>query len=191
MRNAFGLKVLAGLLTLLAVVDDSRAAEDFWKASGSQAAVATGGAESADAALAVLQDGGNAVDAAVAALLVLSVTDSKNFCFGGEVPILVYDARRKVVEVICGQGGAPRLATVAYFQEHHEGRIPADGHPATAAVPGALDALITALDRFGTKTFEESAAATLAILDQHRDGWQPQLARTIRSLIEAEQSRRR
>ena len=186
MRNAFGLQVLAGLLTLLAVVDDSRAADDFWKASGQQAGVATGGAESADAALAVLQDGGNAVDAAVAAMLVLSVTDSKNFCFGGEVPILVYDAQRKVVEVICGQGGAPRLATVAYFQEHHEGRIPADGHPATAAVPGALDALLTALDRFGTKTFEQSAAATLAILDGHRDGWQPQLARTIRRLIEAE-----
>ena len=135
--TAFGLKVLAGLLALLAVADGSRAAEEVWKASGSQAAVATGGAESADAALAVLQDGGNAVDAAVAAMLVLSVTDSKNFCFGGEVPILVYDAQRKVVEVICGQGGAPRLATVAYFQEHHEGRIPADGHPATAAVPGA------------------------------------------------------
>ena len=46
--------------------------------------------------------------------------------------------------------------------------------------------MITALDRFGTKTFEQSAAATLAILDRHRDGWQPQLARTIRRLIEAE-----
>ena len=36
--------------------------------------------------------------------LVLSVSDSANFCFGGEVPIMVYDARRKVVEVLSGQG---------------------------------------------------------------------------------------
>ena len=171
---------------MLTVAVCAPAADDFWKATGSQAAVATGGAESADAALAVLQGGGNAVDAAVAAMLVLSVTDAKNFCFGGEVPILVYDAQRNVVEVICGQGAAPRLATVEYFREHHEGLIPGSSHPATAAVPGALDALITALDRFGTKTFEESAAATLAILDRHSDGWQPHLARTIRRLIEAE-----
>lgn len=186
MARPSNLNVIVGLVTLLTVSVHARAADDFWKATGSQAAVATGGAESADAALAVLQRGGNAVDAAVAAMLVLSVTDEKNFCFGGEVPILVYDAQRNVVEVICGQGTAPRLATVEYFREHHEGLIPGSGHPATAAVPGALDGLLTALDRFGTKTFEESAAAMLAILDRHRDGWQPHLARTIRRLIEAE-----
>jgi gamma-glutamyltranspeptidase/glutathione hydrolase len=164
-----------------------RGGDDTWKATGSQAAVATGSVESADAALAVLQGGGNAVDAAVAAMLVLSVTDPQNFCFGGEVPLLVYDSGRKTVEVICGQGVAPRLATVAYFQQHHEGRIPASGHPVTAAVPGALDALLTSLDRYGTKTFAELAAPTLAILDQRSDGWQPQLASRIRRLIEAEQ----
>jgi gamma-glutamyltranspeptidase/glutathione hydrolase len=170
----------------LQAVTSALCADDTWNASGSQAAAATGGAESADAAIAVLQSGGNAADAAVAALLVLSVTDPKNFCFGGEVPILVYDAQRAVVEVVCGQGVAPRLATVAYYEEHHQGRIPGDGHAATAAVPGAPDALLTTLARHGTRTFEESAAWTLAILDRHRDGWQPQLARTIRRLIEAE-----
>ena len=139
MPNALILKAVVASLALLTGAVCSPAADDFWKASGSQAAVATGGAESADAALAVLQGGGNAVDAAVAAMLVLSVTDAKNFCFGGEVPILVYDAQRNVVEVICGQGTAPRLATVEYFKEHHEGLIPGSSHPATAAVPSAVD----------------------------------------------------
>src|SRR5690348_11342830 len=82
-----------------------------WQASGTQGAVVAGGPEAVGAGLAVLQDGGNAVDAAVATLLALTVTDANQFCFGGEVPIMVYEARRGVVEVLAGQGAAPRLAT--------------------------------------------------------------------------------
>ncbi|HPM80894.1 MAG TPA: gamma-glutamyltransferase [Candidatus Anammoximicrobium sp.] len=74
MASAFRRKVFVALLALLILPINSRAADDFWKAAGTQAAVATGGAESADAAIAVLHSGGNALDAAVAAMLVLSVT---------------------------------------------------------------------------------------------------------------------
>ena len=158
----------------------------FWKASGTQGAVAAGGAEAADAAIAVLKSEGNAVDAAVAAMLVLSVTDSGNFCFGGEVPIIVYDANRNVVEVVSGQGVAPRLATVEYFQKHKGGRVPGSGDPTTAAVPGALDAYLIALDRYGTKTFAEVARPALKVLDRSEKDWWPDLARTVRRLIEAE-----
>ena len=70
-----------------------------------------GGAEAVEAGLEILKRGGNAADSAAATILALSVTDSGGFCFGGEVPIIVYDARRKVVEVLAGQGAAPRLAT--------------------------------------------------------------------------------
>src|SRR3954452_20368559 len=86
-----------------------------WNASGTHGAVVAGGPEAVEAGLSVLRDGGNAVDAAVATLLALTVTDAQEFCFGGEVPILVYDARRKVVEVLAGQGAAPRLATREFF----------------------------------------------------------------------------
>jgi gamma-glutamyltranspeptidase/glutathione hydrolase len=169
-----------------AVTPGSATAADFWRATGEQAVVVAGGAEAADAGIGVLRRGGNAVDAAVASLLVLSVTDSRNFCFGGEVPILVYDAKRDVVEVISGQGAAPQLATLDYFQKHKGGKIPGSGDPTTAAVPGALHGYLTALERYGTKTFAELAAPALAILDRHDKGWQPDLARTIRQLIEAE-----
>src|SRR5262249_45243214 len=70
-----------------------------WKASGSNGAVAAGGAEAVEAGLEVLRDGGNAADAAVATILAQSVTDANQFCFGGEVPFVVYHAKRKVVEV--------------------------------------------------------------------------------------------
>jgi gamma-glutamyltranspeptidase/glutathione hydrolase len=138
-----------------------------------------------DAGVGVLHDGGNAIDAAVATILALSVTDSKSFCFGGEVPILVYDSRRGVVEVIAGQGAAPRLATREHFARR--GGIPGKGVE-PAAVPAALDACLTALDRYGTRTFAEAAAPMLQLLDRRREPWHADLARTVRRLIDAEKT---
>ena len=96
-----------------------------------------------------------------ATILALSVTDSRAFCFGGEVPIMVYDALRHGVTVIAGQGAAPRLATLEHFKG--PGGIPASGIEA-AAVPAALDACLTLLDRFGTMTFAQVIAPTQALL---------------------------
>ena len=133
----------------------------------------------------MLQQGGNAADATAATILALSVTDATSFCFGGEVPILVYDAKRRVVEVIAGQGAAPRLATCDYFEKH--GGIPERGIE-PAAVPAALDACLTLLDRHGTVTFEQAAASMLELLDHGTRDWHPDLARTIRRLVEAEKA---
>jgi gamma-glutamyltranspeptidase / glutathione hydrolase len=154
-----------------------------WKASGKRGAVAAGGQGAVDAGMTLLQADGNAIDAAVATILALSVTDFGSFCFGGEVPIMVYDAKRDTVEVLCGQGVAPKLATQAFFAK--KGGIPAEGITA-AAVPGQLDACLTALDRYGTKTFAECVAPTLKILDKGTKDWHPNLAKTIRRLVEAE-----
>ena len=155
-----------------------------WQATGQQVAIVAGGNDAVDAGMAVFSSGGNAMDAAVATILALSVTDSSQFCFGGEVPILVYDAKRQVVEVISGQGAAPRLATREYFASR--GGIPGSGIE-PAAVPAALDACLTVLDRYGTRTFSDVAAPTLAILDRHQADWHADLAVTLRRLIKAEQ----
>jgi gamma-glutamyltranspeptidase/glutathione hydrolase len=142
--------------------------------------------------MAILRNDGNAVDAAVATILALSVTDATSFCFGGEVPILIYDAQRGTVEVIAGQGAAPRLATLDYFTQR--GDIPAKGIE-PAAVPAVVDACVKALDRSGTRTFAQVAAPTLQLLDRGAKDWHPNLARTLRRLIAAEagspQDRRR
>src|SRR5437868_1623740 len=69
-----------------------------WHVTGTHGAVAAGGKGAVEAGMTVLRGGSNAADAAAGTILALSATDSKAFCFGGEVPILVYDARRKVVE---------------------------------------------------------------------------------------------
>lgn len=154
-----------------------------WEASGSRGAVVAGGAEAVAAGIAMLKQGGNAVDAAVATILAQTVTDANAFCFGGEVPILIFDAKRQAVDVIAGMGEAPRLATRKHFSAR--GGIPKSGIEA-AAVPAALDALLTALDRSGTRTFAECSAAALAILDRGEQSWHADLAAAWRTLIAAE-----
>lgn len=177
-----GLAFLVGL----AVATTAVLAEDPLPGSagtGRQGAVSAGGAEAVAAGVEILKRGGNAADAGAATILALSVTDSGGFCFGGEVPIIVYNANRKVVEVIAGQGAAPRLATREYFEK--TGGIPGKGLQ-SAAVPGAFDACLTLLDRHGTLRLVDVAEPTLKLLDRAKVEWHPLLAQTLRRLIEAE-----
>jgi gamma-glutamyltranspeptidase / glutathione hydrolase len=156
-----------------------------WRAEGTQGAVAAGGRDAVAAGLEILKLGGNAADSAAATILALSVTDWRAFCFGGEVPILVYDSKRQGITVIAGQGTAPRLATLDHFKG--PGGIPARGIEA-AAVPAALDACLTLLDRFGTMTFTQVIAPTQALLQRPARPlpWHADFARTLQILVDAE-----
>jgi gamma-glutamyltranspeptidase/glutathione hydrolase len=156
-----------------------------WQATGKRGAVAAGGRGAVVAGLEILKNGGNAADAAAATIFALSVTDSRSFCFGGEVPIMIHDSRHHSVTVIAGQGAAPRLATRDEFAKR--GGIPLRGVLA-AAVPAALDACLTLLDRFGTMTFTQVITPTRELL-QHPprpETWHANFARTLTTLVEAE-----
>ena len=130
-----------------------------WHATGKQGAVCAGGAEAVAAGLATLKAGGNAIDGAVATIFAMTVTESDRTCFGGEVPFVIYDAKRNVVEVVCGLGTAPKLATREYFSKKKDG-IPGKGLE-PAAIPALVDGCLTALDRYGTITFAEAIKPTL------------------------------
>lgn len=156
-----------------------------FSASGRNGAVAAGNAASVATGLEILQRGGNAADAAVAAMLVQTVVESRVFCFSGEVVALAHRASDRSTEMIAGVGEAPALATREYFAAR--GGIPGARSPETAAVPGALGAFVTLLERQGTMTFTEVSAASLALLDRHAEPWQAAMARTLRLLIAAEQ----
>ena len=56
----------------------------------------------------MLQKGGNAVDAAVATIFNLAVSDYGMFCIGGEVPFMFYSSKTREVIVFNGMGGAPQ-----------------------------------------------------------------------------------
>ena len=99
--------------------------------------------------MSVLERGGNAFDAAVAAGLVLQVVEPHLNGPGGDVPAIVYSAERGDVLVICGQGPAPAAATPERFAELGLDLIPGTG-PLAATVPGAFDAWMLMLRDFGT-----------------------------------------
>src|SRR5438309_7748737 len=67
--------------------------------------------------MAVLEKGGNAFDAAVAAGLVLQVVEPHLNGPGGEVPVIFWSHVQRQVGVVCGQGSAPRAATIRRFRE--------------------------------------------------------------------------
>ncbi len=128
---------------------------------GVRGVVAGGQPLVAEAGLRMLHRGGNAVDAGVAAVLAGSVIEFSHFGFGGEVPVIIKPANKPAV-TINGQGTAPQLATREFFEKRgaseadgsgrsntKPGLIPSTG-PLAATVPGVLDAMIVALDQFGT-----------------------------------------
>ena len=99
----------------------------------------------AHAAFAMLEAGGNAVDAGVAAGIALGVLQSDLVNVAGVAPIMIYRAEEREVLTISGLGTWPRAVTPDLFQKHHGGRIP-DGLLRTV-VPAAPDAWITALEQ--------------------------------------------
>ena len=135
---------------------------------GKRGVVAGGSPLSVEAGLRILERGGNAVDAGVATILAASVIEFSHFSFGGEVPILIKAKGQKVV-VVEGMGQAPMKATREFFVNRSQGdrrnaTIPSTG-PLSATVPAILDACVTALDQFGTKTLAEVMEPAIQLAD--------------------------
>jgi gamma-glutamyltranspeptidase / glutathione hydrolase len=101
------------------------------------------------AGMAVLEQGGNAFDAAVAAGLTLQVVEPHLNGPGGDAPILLWSPDRGEPVVVCGQGPAPAAATIARFRDLGLDLVPGTGLLA-ACVPGAFDAWLLVLRDFGT-----------------------------------------
>jgi gamma-glutamyltranspeptidase/glutathione hydrolase len=76
--------------------------------------------------------------------------------FAGVAPMMIYMARTGTTTTIDGLGVWPEKASVAFFKENHEGRIPDGIH--RCIVPGAPYAWITALEKYGTMSFAEVCA---------------------------------
>jgi len=101
----------------------------------------------------ILEKGGNAIDAGVAAGICLSILQSDMVNFAGVAPIMIYVANTNEIKTISGLGPWPKAASVNYFKENFNGEIPL-GIPRTV-VPAAPDAWIQALKRYGTMSFED------------------------------------
>ncbi|WP_326773417.1 gamma-glutamyltransferase family protein [Streptomyces sp. NBC_01445] len=137
-------------------------------------------------AMAVLESGGNAYDAAVAAGFVLHVVEPHLNGPAGEVPIILAPADGEV-SVLCGQGVAPAGATVAHYRSLGLDLVPGTG-PLAAAVPGAFDAWMLLLKDHGTKSLSEVLSYAIGYAE---DGHAPvervgETVDTVRALFENE-----
>jgi len=126
---------------------------------GTQHMAVAGHYGAAHAAFAMLEAGGNAVDAGVAAGIALGVLKSDLVNVAGVAPIIIYRAKTRDVITISGLGTWPSAVTTDFFTKRYSGVIP-HGVLRTV-VPAAPDAWITALEQFGTMTFGDCAAAAI------------------------------
>lgn len=104
--------------------------------------------------MSILERGGNAFDAAVAAGMALQICEPHLCGPGGDLPIIYHNARLNETKVICGQGVAPASATIAYYRELGIDIMPGAGLLATV-VPGAFDAWMLMLRDHGVMALEE------------------------------------
>ena len=104
--------------------------------------------------MAVLEKGGNAFDAAVAAGFVLQVVEPHLNGPGGEVPAVFATATDPTPRVLCGQGVAPAGATIEHYRAEGLDLVPGTGLLA-ATVPGAWDGWLTLLREHGTLSLRE------------------------------------
>ncbi|TPG44274.1 gamma-glutamyltransferase family protein [Roseomonas nepalensis] len=131
--------------------------------SGPRHAISAGHYLASGAGLAILEAGGNAIDAGVAAGLVLGVVQPDIVNFGGVAPILIrrHDGR---VESIAGLGHWPMSIPADLFMREHGEKMPRG--VLRSVVPAAPDAWITALRRHGTMSFADVASAAIRFADE-------------------------
>ena len=125
-------------------------------ARGHNYVVSAGHDLAALAAFEVLENGGNAIDAGVAAILTLNVVYSDQVSFAGVAPMIIRLAETGEVVTIAGVGGWPRALDPDTFIERHGGKIPLGVR--RSVVPAGPDAWLQALERWGTMTFRDVAA---------------------------------
>ncbi len=106
-------------------------------------------------AMAVLEKGGNAFDAAVVGGFVLQVVEPHLNGPLGDMPAIIYPAKERRARIVCGQGPAPAKATIAKMKSFGLDVIPGSGLLAPC-VPGATDAWLLMLRDYGTISLEEA-----------------------------------
>lgn len=124
------------------------------------ASVATSQPLASQAGLAVLQRGGNAIDAAITSAAVLSVVEPYMSGIGGDMFAILWSAEEEQIVGINASGRSGSLMTREALSKN--GRIPGDG-PKTITIPGTLSGWSALLERYGTITLKEALEPAIEI----------------------------
>ncbi len=121
---------------------------------GTRGVVTSGHYLATAAGFRIMEQGGNAIDAAAAMCFCLNLLEPQSNGIGGEVPTLIYSAEQRKAFAISGMGWSPKAFTIEWCREHGIDLIPGDGY-LPACVPAVVDTWATALARFGTMGFSQ------------------------------------
>ncbi|MEV0048646.1 gamma-glutamyltransferase [Nocardia rhamnosiphila] len=129
--------------------------------------------------MSILEMGGNAFDAAVAAGFVLQVVEPLNNGPAGDVAIVVHESSSSTAQTICGQGPMPAKAMRAHFRDLGLTHVPGSGL-LSATVPGAFGAWLRLLQEYGTLQLSEVLSPAISYAD---DGY-PIMQGTVDAITE-------
>jgi gamma-glutamyltranspeptidase / glutathione hydrolase len=151
---------LSAALSLIAALAASPTM--FPPVRGTREMVGAANNQEVEAGYRILQQGGNAVDAGVAATFAAAVTEQSRFGMGGEMPLIIKLAGKPPI-IVSGVGVAPAKATVDYYKSRpvepfedaaNKPLVPPQGIKA-AITPGVVDGLLLALQEYGTMSFAQ------------------------------------
>ena len=110
--------------------------------------------------LQILKNGGNAIDAAIAANAALGLMEPTGNGIGGDLFVILWDAKTKKLYGLNASGPSPQNISIEYFTAKKLEKIPSYG-PLPVSVPGAVDGWIKLHERFGKLPFEELFKPTI------------------------------
>src|SRR6266542_2938211 len=134
---------------------------------GRNGMIATSQPLASAAGLRVLQQGGNAIDAAVTAAAVVAVVEPTMNGVGGDLFAIVYDAKTKTIHGLNASGRAAAAATPAEYRRRGFDTIPYRGE-LSVSVPGVVDGWNELLTKYGTVKLDRALEPALGYA---RDGW--------------------
>ena len=163
MKTTFYYFLFFTLSINLIIAQDRVTGETFATRSevlGQNGMVATSHPLATQIGLDVLKDGGNAIDAAIAANAALGLMEPTGCGIGGDLFAIVWDGKTKKLYGLNASGRSPQKLTLAYFEKEGMTKIPSLG-PLPVSVPGAVDGWFELHQKFGSKPMSEILAPAI------------------------------
>ena len=160
--------LLALLVGLPAVAADRVTGESFSTRSpvlATQAMAATSQPLATQAALEIMRNGGNAIDAAIAANALLGLVEPTGNGIGGDLYAIVWDAKSKKLYGLNASGRSPKSLSREWFIENGHAKIPSHG-PLPVSVPGTVDGWFMLHDRFGKLPMADNLQPAIKYAEQ-------------------------
>lgn len=163
MKNLFRILFFSFIIPQHTIGQDRVTGEAFATRSevlGQNGMVATSHPLATQIGLDILKNGGNAIDAAIAANAALGLMEPTGCGVGGDLFAIVWDGKTKKLYGLNASGRSPQKLTLAYFKKQGMTKIPSLG-PLPVSVPGAVDGWFELHQKFGSKSMTEILAPAI------------------------------